>query len=120
MLALLSLKKPAQIIGSVLIFATVGSLFPAVAQDASTISDGVQPLETPTGTIQDLQGLENRTAAEWFWGVGGEYEANVPTPPFQLKPASDTVQQEQRGWPNLNGGDIKPTDTVPTYPHVTW
>ena len=121
MLTLLSLKKTAQIVGSVLIFAAVGSLFPAVAEDASVILiDEVQPRETPTGTIQDLQGLESRTAAEWFWGVGGEYEDSVVTPQPQLKPALEKVQQEQRYWPNLNRGDMKPTDTVQTYPYLKW
>ncbi|MFM7713582.1 MAG: hypothetical protein ACKO7A_12985, partial [Microcystis sp.] len=103
MLTLLSLKKTAQIVGSVLIFAAVGSLLPAVAEDASVILiDEVQPRETPTGTIQDLQGLESQTAAEWLWGVGGEYEANVVTSQPQLQPVLEKVQQEQRDWPNLN------------------
>lgn len=113
MIALLFLKKPAQIIGSALLFAALGSLFPAVAEDASVISiEQIQPLETPTGTIEDLQGLEDRTAAEWFWGVGGEYEANAPTP--QLQRDSAEVQEGQWDWPNFNRGDNKPTDTVPT------
>ena len=121
MLTLVSLKRPAQIIGSAIIFVAIGSLFPAVAGDASTISiDAVQPLETPTGKIEDLQGLESRTAAEWFWGVGGEYEANVSTTLSDFKPASEEVQREQQNWSNLNRGDIKPTDTVPSYPHVKW
>lgn len=116
MFALLFDKKPVQIIGSALLFTVLGSLFPAFAGDASVITiEQVKPLETPRGTVEDLEGLEDRNASEWFWGVGGEYEVEVSTDKFPLESDSVEAREGEKDWPNYNRGDARPIDGV-TYP----
>jgi hypothetical protein len=75
------------------------------------------PLETPTGSIEDLRGLEERRDLRWLWGVGGEYESPATTSesafPYQVapnskpKPEADGAEEIQLDWQNSNRGEPK-------------
>jgi hypothetical protein len=123
MSTLIFLKKPATIMGSILLTAALGQSIPAFGQPTSIIPlEEREPLETPTGTIEDLQGLEESRDLKWFWGVGGEYDSSSRTSssdlPDQMSP-QETNQQNtferkeiQLDWQNNNRGDSKSSDTT--------
>ena len=108
MIALIRPKKPATIIGSILLFAALGNLFPAFAQQAPAISgEEIKPLEIPTGSLEDLRGLEERRDAEWLWGVGGEFESLPTIPDSVLQPETGETEGIEPDWQNRNRGDAK-------------
>jgi hypothetical protein len=118
MITLIFRKRPVTIIGNILLLAALGNLFPALAEPASVVPlEEIEPLDTQTGSIEDLRGVEERKDSQWLWGVGGEYGSSSTTSesdsPYQINPNSATQpeavgsEEIQRDWQNNSRGDSK-------------
>ncbi|ACK73053.1 hypothetical protein PCC7424_4693 [Gloeothece citriformis PCC 7424] len=94
-------------------------------EETSVISvEDVAPLETPTGTPQDLGAIEGKDSNQWGWEVGGESPTNTAISEsnsvYQVNDKSqvDTPetdwQQENRAWQSDNRGDYNsPSSKIP-------
>ncbi|MGK7875608.1 MAG: hypothetical protein AB4426_20605 [Xenococcaceae cyanobacterium] len=63
--------------------ATVGLLAIGAITGSMPASAG-ETLITPTGTAQDLEGVQARTLSDWPWAVGGQYPQATETN-YQVK-----------------------------------
>jgi hypothetical protein len=68
MIELNSFKKTVQFIAGLLVLGTIAGTIPAFANEA--IITEPKPLNVSTGTVKDLQGIEEKTSSEWLGGVG--------------------------------------------------
>lgn len=101
-------------ISMILLSAIVSSLPEVLANEPSvTPVESVEPLETPTGESEDLQGLEVENTQQWFWDIeesDGIISENIE---YEIVPSllndSDAVdvEQEYEDWDNSNRGDPK-------------
>ncbi|WP_107667652.1 hypothetical protein [Cyanothece sp. BG0011] len=103
-------------IGTVTLGITTLVFIPSVSAQTEIITDP-KPLETYTGTRQDLEGTESRTRAESL-AVGGEYPRNIEIP--SLEPDKNSLEAKTEALNetledrDYNLGDVKrPTYRVP-------
>lgn len=90
-------------------------------EETSVISvENVKPLETPTGTPQDLGEIQEGDNKQWTWGVGGDQatsEISETQSVYQIDrksqqnvPSADWLQ-ENRNWESRNRGDYNPSSS---------
>ncbi|MGK7881787.1 MAG: hypothetical protein AB4060_17060 [Crocosphaera sp.] len=101
-------------ISMVILSAIVASLPDVLANEPSvTKVENVEPLETPTGNWQDLQGLESQDDQQWSWDIeesDGIISENLE---YEVSPdlSNDSpvvdVEKEDEDWENSNRGDPK-------------
>ena len=101
-------------ISMVILSAIVASLPDVLANEPSvTKVENVEPLETPTGNWQDLQGLESQDDQQWSWDIeesDGIISENLE---YEISPdlSNDSpvvdVEKEDEDWENSNRGDPK-------------
>ncbi|MEL4897921.1 hypothetical protein [Crocosphaera sp. Alani8] len=101
-------------VSMVILSAIVASLPNVLANEPSlTTVETLEPPETPTGTWEDLEGLESQTNQQWSWDVQEsdgiisenlEYELST-----ELSPDSPTTdaKKDHEDWDNSNRGDPK-------------
>ncbi len=101
-------------ISMVILSAIVASLPEVLANEPTVNSvETVKPLETPTGSWEDLQGSENQENQQWSWDIQAsdgiisenlEYE--ISSDPANDSPVAN-VEKENEDWENSNRGDPK-------------
>lgn len=89
-----SLTTLPQILVGLLAFGTISGSFMALANDVPVI-DEPQPLVIPTGTTQDLRGIEEKSTSEWTAGSGAEgEESSTPNPVYEVGESAYNSQAE--------------------------
>ncbi|MGK7881676.1 MAG: hypothetical protein AB4060_16485 [Crocosphaera sp.] len=101
-------------ISMVILSAIVASL-PEVLANEPTVNglETVKPLETPTGSWEDLQGSETQDNQQWSWDIqesdgiiSENLEYEISNDPANDSPVAD-VEKENEDWENSNRGDPK-------------
>lgn len=101
-------------ISMVILSAIVASLPDVLANEPSvTKVENVEPLESPTGNWQDLQGDQTQDNQQWSWDIeesDGIISENLE---YEMSPelSDDSpvvdLEKEDEGWENSNRGDPK-------------
>ena len=128
MTAQLSINRAVPIVSSLILLGSLTSGGLAKAQEIPAIPvETVEPIEAPTGSIADIQDIKLSPDAQSQWGQGGTYP-NVSLDngvDYSYKRSADWPgiqigDENNQYWPELNRGDIKPTDTVQSYPRLVF
>ncbi len=101
--------------------AIVASLPAVLASDPEvTTVDEVEPLEQPTGNLQDLQGLQTTETQQWSWDIedsDGIVSENIEyeiSPELMEGSPSIDPEREDEDWENSHRGDPqKSGGTIP-------
>ena len=128
MTAQLSINRVVPIISGLILIGTLANVRAAKAQEVPAIPvETVEPIEVPTGSISDIQDVKLSPEAQLQWGQGGRYPdaSRNNDVDYSYKrsldwPGLKLEDQNNQYWPELNRGDIKPTDTVQSYPRLVF
>jgi hypothetical protein len=105
------------LMGGLLVLGAILFSLPTVAQE--NVITNPQPLILPSGTVEDLQGIESKDASQWLGGVGGEsdegegvgsvYEVNQSSYDAKAQALNSTLDQIE-----TQVGDVeRPTTSFP-------
>ncbi len=89
-----------------------GSSLPLLAQEPTIPVESVESPQVPTGTSEDIQGIEQGNN-DWTWSAGGQYPDKgeeylyrlTPTPRSQNKP-TDYFRWDNTGEPESSGATV--------------
>lgn len=111
-------KFTAKVTAGLLMIGAMIISIPAFADEVIVVpktSSSEEPLDTPTGTAEDLEGITVKNSSQWTWGVGGQSEIVTDNleeqPAYEADPSSNqiitpsTIQEENKEWQQTNAGD---------------
>ena len=124
----LSIYRAAPVVSGLILIGSIANMGLAKAQEIPAIPvETVEPIEVPTGNISDIQDVKLSPEAQSQWGQGGRYanDSRNNDIDYSYKRSADWPglkidDENNQYWPELNRGDIKPTDTVQSYPRLVF